>query len=95
MKIFEYEPSWFFVSIKIVNPSTTFKNFPSLISEVKKSIFEFFKISRPLYCENGEKNPPIKIWKIVRKIEKNKTLFTKSILLTPEVQKISSSFLFS
>ena len=49
MKIFEYVPSTSFLSIKIVNPSTAFINLPSLIKEVKKSIFEFFKNSRALY----------------------------------------------
>ena len=37
----------------------------------------------------------LKFEKLLEKLKKNRTLFTKSILLTPEVQKISNSFLFS
>ena len=39
---FENEPSSFFFFINMVNPSTALINLPSFISEVKKSILEFF-----------------------------------------------------
>ena len=46
-------PFIFFVSIFY-----TLINLPSLISEVKKSIFEFFKYNRALYCDDGETYEP-------------------------------------
>ena len=48
MKIFEKVPLVFFLSIKIVKPPTAFINLPGFSKDVKKSILEFFKSSRPL-----------------------------------------------
>ena len=82
-------------SIKIVNPLTTFINFPSLIKDVKKSTLECLRNSLALYWKSGDKKLPNQIWKIVKIIEIYIILLAKFIFVIPLIQKIESSFLFS